>query len=142
MKTYTAKINKLKRNWYLIDAKGIAMGRVATMAAIILRGKHKRDYTPNFDMGDFVVIVNSKKILLTGKKIDQKEYHRHTGYPGGIKTDTLKNLLRIRPTEPLKRAIIGMIPNNKFKPSLVKRIKIYADENYKHTQKLIKYGKS
>jgi len=138
MKTYTAKINNLKRNWYLIDATDTPMGRVATKAAIILRGKHKRDYTPNYDMGDFVVIVNSKKVLLTGKKLEQKEYHRHTRYPGGIRTETLKNLLKTRPNEPLKRAIIGMIPNNSFRTSQVKRIKIYSDENYKHTQKLIK----
>jgi large subunit ribosomal protein L13 len=138
MKTYTAKVNEIKRNWYLLDANQKPLGRVATKAAIILRGKHKREYTPNYDMGDFVVIINAKKVFLSGKKIEQKEYIHHSNYPGGLKTVSLKDLIKKRPTEPLKRAIRGMLPENHFKPEQINRLKIYADENHKHTQKLIK----
>ncbi|MBU2595238.1 50S ribosomal protein L13 [Patescibacteria group bacterium] len=137
MKTYTAKVNEIKRNWYLIDAKDKILGRVATQAAIIIRGKHKKDYTANFDMGDFVVIINAKFTALSGKKLEQKKYFRHSGYPGGLKSESLKNLIKTKPTEPLNRAIIGMIPENRLKTNQIKRIKIYADENHKHTQKLI-----
>ena len=137
MKTYTAKVSEIKRNWYLIDAKNRPMGRVATHAAIILRGKHKRSYTPNYDMGDFAVIINAKDIKLTGKKLEQKQYLHHSNYPGGLKSESIKDLLKKSPTEPLKRAIVGMIPENHFKSNQINRIKIYADEQHKHTQKLI-----
>jgi large subunit ribosomal protein L13 len=138
IKTYTAKVDEIKRNWYLIDAKDIPLGRIATQAAIILRGKHKRSYTPNYDMGDFVVIINAKDIKLTGKKLEQKKYQHHSNYPGGLKTETLEKLMKKDPTEPLRRAIVGMITENHHKKAQVQRIKIYSDDNHKHTQKLIK----
>lgn len=137
MKTFIPKIRDIQRNWYLLDAKDKILGRVATQAAIIIRGKHKKDYTANFDMGDFVVIINAKFVALSGKKLEQKKYFRHSGYPGGLKSESLKNLIKTKPTEPLNRAIIGMIPENRLKANQIKRIKIYADENHKHTQKLI-----
>jgi large subunit ribosomal protein L13 len=137
IKTYTAKISEIKRDWYLIDAKDIPLGRVATQAAIILRGKHKRSYTPNYDMGDFIVIINAKDIKLTGKKLEQKKYFSHSNYPSGLKTSTLKELMKKDATEPLKRAITGMIPVNHHKMAQVKRAKIYSDDNHKHTQQLI-----
>jgi len=137
MKTYIPKIKEIERKWYLIDAKDKILGRVATKAAIILRGKHKIDYTPNFDMGDFAVIINAKSIALSGKKLEQKKYFCHSNYPGGLKSESLKNLMKIKPTEPLRLAIEGMIPKNRLKAKQVERIKIYADENHKHTQKLI-----
>lgn len=137
MKTHIAKIKEIERKWYLIDAKDKILGRVATQAAIILRGKHKIDYTSNFDMGDFVVIINAKSVALSGKKLEQKKYFRHSGYPGGLKSESLKNLMKIKPIAPLRIAIEGMIPKNRLKIKQVSRIKIYADENHKHTQKLI-----
>lgn len=136
-KTYTAKKNELKRNWFLIDGRGNILGRIAAQAAVILRGKHKNNYTPNIDMGDFVVIINAKLIKYSGKKIEQKEYFRHTGYPGGIRSVPLKELKRIDPTQPIRRAIIGMIPDNRLKQNQIKRIKIYADDKHQHTQKLV-----
>lgn len=138
MKTYTAKLGKMKREWYLLDAQGMILGRLASSAATILRGKHKVEYTPNFDMGDFVVIINAKDIKFSGKKLEQKEYFHHTNYPGGLKCESLKKLLVTKPTEPLRRAISGMIPGNYFKTSQLKRLKIYSATQHKHTQKLIK----
>ncbi len=136
-RTYVAKKNEIERNWYLLDAKELALGRAATRAAVILRGKHKRNYTANVDLGDFVVIINAKLIKYSGKKIEQKEYTRHTGYPGGIRSISLKKLQIIDPTEPIRRAIMGMLPDNRLKPEQIKRIKIYADDKHQHTQKLI-----
>lgn len=141
-KTYTTKKNELKRNWFVIDAKGLALGRVATRAAVILRGKHKRNYSPNMEMGDFVVIINAELIKYSGRKIEQKKYIRHTGYPGGIKSVSLKKLKKDDPTEPIRRAIIGMIPDNRLKQNQIKRIKIYANDKHKHTQKLINYAQN
>lgn len=137
-KTYTAKKSEIKRSWYLLDGRGKILGRIATQAAVILRGKHKTNYTPHIDMGDFVVIINAKFIKYSGKKIEQKQYIRHTGFPGGIRSIALKELKRIDPTQPIRRAITGMIPDNHHKQEQVKRIKIYSDANHKHTQKLIK----
>ena len=137
IRTYTAKKLEIKRNWYLFDAKGLALGRVATRAAVILRGKHKKNYTPNVEMGDFVVIINAKLIKYSGKKIEQKKYFRHTGYPGGIRAISLEELKRVDPTKPIRRAIVGMLPDNRLKQEQIKRIKIYADDKHQHTQKLI-----
>lgn len=138
MKTYSAKKSEIKRNWYLIDAKGTPMGRAATQAAILMRGKRKRDFTPNQDMGDFVVIINAKHVKLTGKKLEQKQYWHHSNYPGGLKNETIKNLLKTKPTEPLRRAIYGMIPANRLKSGQIKRLKIFADDHQNITQKLTK----
>lgn len=138
MKTYTAKLGEMQREWYLLDAKGMILGRLATKAATILRGKHKVEYTPNFDMGDFVVIINAKNIKLSGKKLEQKEYFHHTNYPGGLKSVSLKKLISADPTEPLKRAILGMIPSNHFKALQLRRLKIYRDDKYKPIPDLIK----
>jgi len=138
MKTYIIKKADIKRNWYLIDATGKSFGRIAAQAAIILRGKHKKEYSANFDMGDFVVITNAKEAVYTGKKMEQKKYYWHSGYPGGIKSITLKDLSKKDPSAPIKRAISGMLPQNRLKKEQIKRIKVYADENHKHTQKLIK----
>ena len=137
MKTYSAKKSEIKRNWYLIDAKDRPLGRVATQAAIILRAKHKKTYTPNLDAGDFVVIINAKDIRLTGKKAEQKEYWHHSGYPGGIKKETYLELIKKDPTEPLKRAIMGMLPVNHFKQDQILKLKIYVNDKHPHTQKLI-----
>jgi len=139
MKTYSIKKSEIKRDWYLIDAKNKVLGRVATTAANLLRGKHKVSFTPNQDAGDFVVIINASKVRFTGKKLEQKKYIRHTGYPGGLRSKTLKELIKENPTEPLKRATLGMIPANRLKKEIAKRLKIYTLDKHKHTQKLNKY---
>jgi len=113
----------MKRETHTIDAANKILGRLATKIAIILRGKHKRDFVPYKDMGDFVVIKNIKKLKVTGKKMDQKKYYRHTGYLGGLKEITLKKLLQKKPYEALKKAVYGMLPKNKLRPKQIKRLK-------------------
>src|ERR671925_853233 len=114
MKTYTAKPGEIARNWYLVDADGKTLGRLATRIADTLRGKGKPEYTPHVDTGDFVVVVNAEKIQVTGNKLDQKLYRRHSGYPGGLRSRTLRDQLERRPTEVLRKAVKGMLPRNKL----------------------------
>jgi len=137
-KTPSIKKKEIERKWYLIDASGLILGRMATKAALILRGKHKTNFTPQMDNGDFLVIINASKIKISGKKIEQKEYIHHTGYPGGLRRESLKNVLRERPEEVVRRAIKRMIPNNRLKKGIVKRLKIYKNDKHKHSQKLTK----
>src|SRR5256714_14856367 len=114
MKTYTAKPGEIQRNWYVVDAAGKTLGRLATQIADTLRGKNKPQYTPHVDTGDFVVVVNAEKVNVTGNKLDQKLIHRHSGYPGGLKTRTLREQLERRPTEGLRKAVQGMLPRNRL----------------------------
>jgi large subunit ribosomal protein L13 len=141
-KTYSAKKADIKRTWYLIDAEGLVLGRVASSAARILRGKHKVEFTRNLDMGDFVVIINVEKIKYTGKKMEQKQYIRHSGYPGGLKIESLKEVIAKNPTLPLRKAITGMIPANRLKKSVMRRLKLYAHGKHQHSQKLIPLSKN
>ena len=110
MKTYNAKPGEIAREWYFVDAEGKTLGRLATTIADTLRGKNKPQYTPHVDTGDFVIVVNAEKIHVTGNKLDQKMYHRHSGYPGGLRTRTLREQLERRPTEVLRKAVKGMLP--------------------------------
>jgi large subunit ribosomal protein L13 len=110
MKTYSAKPGEITREWYVVDAEGQTLGRLATRIADTLRGKRKPQYTPHVDTGDFVVVVNAEKIVVTGNKLDQKRYYRHSGYPGGLKSRTLREQLDRRPTEVLRIAVKGMLP--------------------------------
>src|SRR5207249_2643377 len=114
MKTYSAKPGEIAREWYLVDADGQTLGRLATLIADTLRGKRKPQYTPHVDTGDFVVVVNAEKIVTTGSKLDQKLYYRHSGYPGGLKSRTLREQLDRRPTEVIRAAVKGMLPKNKL----------------------------
>ncbi len=114
MKTWNAKPGEVARNWYVVDADGKTLGRLATAIAITLRGKNKPQYTPHIDTGDFVVVVNAEKIAVTGQKLDQKLYHRHSGYPGGLRTRTLREQLDRQPTEVLRKAVKGMLPRNRL----------------------------
>jgi large subunit ribosomal protein L13 len=118
--------------WILIDAKGVSLGRVASFAANKLMGKDKANWTPYADNGDFVIIINSAKAKLTGKKNEDKEYHFHSGYPGGLKTFNYKDMLAKDPTFPVYQAIKGMLPKNKLSDAVIKKVKIYADENHPH----------
>src|SRR5437868_7775737 len=132
MKTYTATPADRERNWYLVDADGRTLGRLATQIADTLRGKSKPQYTPHVDTGDFVVVVNADKIRVTGQKLDQKRYYRHSGYAGGLKSRTLREQLERRPTEVLRTAVKGMLPKNRLARQQINKLKIYAGPEHPH----------
>jgi len=132
MKTYTAKPGEIERHWYVVDADGQTLGRLATRIADMLRGKGKPEYTPHVDTGDFVVVVNAEKIQVTGNKLDQKRYYRHSGYPGGIRGRTLREQLSRRPEEVLRKAVKGMLPRNRLARQQITKLKIYAGPEHPH----------
>ena len=132
MKTYSAKPGEITREWYLVDADGQTLGRLATQIADTLRGKRKPVYTPHVDTGDFVIVVNAEKIAVTGNKLDQKMYHRHSGYPGGLKSRTLREQLGRRPTEVLRGAVKGMLPKNRLAAVQLRKLKVYAGPEHPH----------
>jgi len=132
MKTYVPKKEAIEMKWWLIDADGKILGRLATEVANLLRGKGKPQYVDFLDIGDFVVIINAEKIKVTGKKLEQKYYYSHTGYPGGIKEKSLKDLLESRPEEVIKKAVWGMIPKNKLNRAIHKKLKVYAGPHHPH----------
>ena len=133
-RTWSPKLADLNvgKRWYVVDAEGQTLGRLATRIADTLRGKHKAQYTPHVDTGDFVVVVNAEKIAVTGKKLDEKLYHRHSGYPGGLRTRTLREQLDRRPTEVLRVAVKGMLPKNKLASAQLTKLKIYAGPEHPH----------
>jgi large subunit ribosomal protein L13 len=132
MKTYSAKPGEVTREWYLVDAEGKTLGRLATQIADTLRGKRKPQYTPHVDTGDFVIVVNADKIQVTGNKLDQKRYYRHSGYPGGLRSRTLREQLERRPTEVLRLAVKGMLPKNRLARQQITKLKIYAGPEHPH----------
>ena len=132
MKTYNAKPGEIARDWYVVDAQGKTLGRLATEIADTLRGKNKPHYTPHVDTGDFVIVVNAEKIAVTGKKLDEKIYYRHSGYPGGLKQRTLRAQLDRRPTEVLRKAVKGMLPRNRLARQQITKLKIYAGPEHPH----------
>ena len=132
MKTFTAKPQTVKREWFVIDAEGVALGRLATEAARILRGKHKPDYTPHLDTGDFVVIVNAEKVQLTGAKLDQKVYYRHSGRPGSLKSETARERLDKYPERVIQAAVWGMLPKNRLGRKLLRKLKVYSGPEHPH----------
>ena len=132
MKTYTAKKGEIAREWYLVDADGQTLGRLATRIADTLRGKNKPEYTPHVDTGDFVIVVNAEKIHVTGNKLDQKRYYRHSGYPGGLRSRTLRDQLNRWPTEVLRTAVKGMLPKNRLARQQITKLKIYAGPEHPH----------
>jgi large subunit ribosomal protein L13 len=132
MKTYVANANDRERNWLLVDATGQTLGRLATQIADTLRGKRKPTYTPHVDTGDFVVVVNAEKISVTGNKRAAKMYYRHSGYPGGLKTRTLNDMLERRPEEVLRLAVKGMLPRNRLARKQLTKLKIYAGPEHPH----------
>ena len=132
MRTYSAKPREIERAWYVVDAEAQTLGRLATQIAGVLRGKGKPAYTPHVDTGDFVVVVNAEKIRVTGNKLDQKIYYRHSGYPGGLRERTLREQLDRRPEEVLRKAVKGMLPKNKLASAQLRKLKIYAGPNHPH----------
>jgi large subunit ribosomal protein L13 len=133
MKTYVARPATIEKKWYVVDAQGKTLGRLATVVADVLRGKRKPIYTPHIDTGDFVVIVNAEKIVVTGKKPEQKMYYRHSGYPGGLKSESYAKLLARRPEEIVRRAVRGMLPHNRLGRAQLRKLKVYAGPEHPHT---------
>jgi large subunit ribosomal protein L13 len=132
MKTYQAKKEELEYQWYLVNAEGKVLGRLAAELVKILKGKNKPTYTPHLDTGDFVIVVNAEKVALTGKKMKDKIYYHHTGYPGGIKETNAEKLLAKKPTEMIRIAVKGMLPKNSLGRQMIRKLKIYAGPNHPH----------
>jgi len=132
MKTEVAKLETVKRDWYVVDAQDLVLGRLATQIANILRGKNKAIYTPSVDTGDFVIVVNADKIALTGRKLSDKVYYSHTGFPGGLKEITAGKLLEKKPEDVIRKAVKGMLPKNKLARHMMKKLKVYAGAAHPH----------
>lgn len=132
MKTYSAKLNEIDRQWYIVDAKGKTLGRMASEIARILRGKHKPIYTPHLDTGDFVIVINAREVKLTGNKIDKKIYYHHSGYVGGLKSTPYRNLMEKRPEFVIQKAVKGMLPHNRLGRAMLKKLKVYAGPEHPH----------
>ncbi|MXQ54658.1 50S ribosomal protein L13 [Shimazuella alba] len=130
--TYMAKPQDVDQKWYVVDAAGKTLGRLATEVATLLRGKHKPTYTPHIDTGDFVIVINSSQINLTGKKLDQKRYYRHSGFPGGLKSVTAGELRASRPERMIELAVKGMLPKGPLGRSQLKKLKVYAGAEHPH----------
>lgn len=132
MSTFMAKADDIKRKWYVIDATDKPLGRLATEVARLLRGKHKTIFTPHVDTGDHVVVINAEKVILTGKKPEQKIYARHSGYPGGLKTMTYAKLLKEKPELAIEKAVKGMLPHNRLGSAINKKLKVYKGSEHPH----------
>jgi large subunit ribosomal protein L13 len=132
MKTYWTTEEDVERKWYVVDADGETLGRLATRIATILRGKHKPIYNPSVDTGDYVIVVNAEKIHTTGRRMDQKKYNTHTGYVGGLKEHTLREMLETRPERVIQLAVRGMLPKNALGRKMIKKLKVYAGPEHPH----------
>lgn len=132
MKTYSAKVGEVDRKWHVVDADGQVLGRIATRIADILRGKHKSSYTPHVDTGDFVVVVNAELVKLTGKKLEQKIYYRHTGYSSGVRSRTAAEMIEKKPEEVILKAVKGMLPKNRLNYRILTKLKVYAGPDHPH----------
>ena len=133
MKTYSAKKETVKRNWYLVDATDKTLGRISTEIANRLRGKHKAEYTPHVDTGDYIVVVNAEKVKVSGNKTTDKMYYHHTGYPGGIKSISFDKLIDKAPERALESAVKGMMPKNKLSRAMLAKLKVYAGNEHPHS---------
>ncbi len=132
-KTYSPKASEVTRQWWVIDAAGLPLGRLATEVATLLRGKHKPIYAPHVDTGDFVIVLNAAQVQVTSKKSQQKIYYRHSGYPGGLKAESFENLLARRPEAVIERAVRGMLPKNRLGRQLIRKLKVYAGGEHSHS---------
>ena len=133
MKTFVAKPSNRQRDWYVVDASGKTLGRLATQIADVLRGKRKPAYTPHIDTGDFVIVVNASRITVTGNKRADKLYHRHSGYPGGLRTRTFEQMITLRPEEVIRLAVKGMMPRNRLARKQLTKLKVYGGPEHPHT---------
>jgi large subunit ribosomal protein L13 len=132
VKTYSPKAADIQREWFVIDAKDQTLGRLATQVAVLLRGKHKPIFAPHMDVGDYVIVLNCDKIRVTGRKLDQKIYYRHSGYPGGLRAESLRDTLRKHPERVIQTAVRGMLPKNRLGRKMIKKLKIYAGDTHPH----------
>ena len=132
MKTYVVKESDINREWFVVDATGQTLGRLASKISQILKGKHKPIYTPRLDVGDYVVVLNADKIAVTGRKMDQKMYYRHTGYPGGIRETNLRDMMQRHPTFAVRQAVKGMLPKNRLGRKMLRKLKVYAGPDHPH----------
>ena len=132
MKTYSTKASDIERQWHVIDASGQVLGRLATRVASLLMGKHKSIFSRNLDTGDFVVVINADKVRVTGNKAEQKLYYRHSGYPGGLKSINLEKMMQTNPTRVIEHAVKGMLPQNRLRAGMMKKLKVYAGESHPH----------
>jgi large subunit ribosomal protein L13 len=132
MPTYTPKASEIERAWYVVDAEGLTLGRMATEVARVLRGKHKPTFTPHLDTGDHVIIVNADKVVLTSNKADTKRVYRHSGYPGGIKSASYAELLDTKPEDAVRRTVRGMLPKNRLGRQMLRKLKVYAGPQHPH----------
>ncbi|WP_028672249.1 50S ribosomal protein L13 [Saccharospirillum impatiens] len=133
MKTFVAKPAEVKRDWYVVDAQGQTLGRLSTEIARRLRGKHKAEFTPHVDTGDYIVVINAEKVAVTGRKTKQKMYYRHTGYPGGLKSMSFEKMIDHKPEQVIELAVKGMIPRNPLGRAMLKKLKVYAGVDHPHT---------
>ena len=133
MKTFVAKPAEVKRDWYVVDAEGQTLGRLATEIARRLRGKHKAEYTPHVDTGDYIVVINAEKVRVTGRKAKDKMYYRHTGYPGGLKSMSFEKLVAHKGESPIELAVKGMIPRTPLGRAMLKKLKVYSGVEHPHT---------
>ena len=132
MRTYSTKAKDVERQWYVVDASGQTLGRLVSRIAILLMGKHKPQYVPYLDTGDYVVVINAAKVKITGNKAKQKTYYRHSGYPGGLKSVTLEKMLETHPERVIEYAVKGMLPHNRLGRAMFKKLKVYNDDNHPH----------
>ena len=132
MKTFMANAQTVERKWYIVDADGMPLGRLASQVAAILRGKNKPTYTPNVDTGDHVIVINASKVVLTGKKLDQKVYYRHSGYPGGLKETRYRDLMAKKPEFAVKHAVVGMLPKGPLGRQMARKLRVYAGAEHEH----------
>ncbi|MDO7640799.1 MAG: 50S ribosomal protein L13 [Reinekea forsetii] len=133
MKTFVAKPAEVKRDWYIVDAEGLTLGRMATEIARRLRGKHKAEFTPHVDTGDYIVVINAEKVHVTGRKAKDKQYYRHSGYPGGLKSMSFEKLIAHKGESPIELAVKGMIPRNPLGRAMLKKLKVYVGTEHPHT---------
>lgn len=136
MKSFMAKPGEIEKKWYILDAEGKVLGRLATEVASILRGKHRPTFTPNVDTGDHVIIINADKIVLTGNKLVTKKYYRHSGYPGGLKVTSYATLMSTKPELAVRKAIVGMLPHNRLGSAMAKKLKVYSGPEHPHQAQL------
>lgn len=132
MRTYTTKPDDITREWYVVDATGLTLGRLASQIASVLRGKHKPIFSPHMDCGDFVIVINAEKVRVTGDKLDQKMYYRHSQYPGGLKTISLRDQLKQHPDRVIRLAVRGMLPKNRLGRQMIKKLKVYREPDHPH----------
>lgn len=132
MKTYSAKAEDIQRRWYIVDAEGKSLGRMATQIATVLRGKHKAMFTPHMDCGDYVIVINAEKIGVTAKRLDEKMYYRHSGYPGGLTTESMRTVMAKRPERIISEAVRRMLPKNLLSKQVMRKLKVYAGSEHPH----------